>query len=84
MRKTTALALTILITVFVFCTVSVAQPGGDIVAGQISPWRNAHFVILAYGAVWVGLALYVLRLAMLARSLRRELSALEELASDSE
>lgn len=81
MQKVTSVLVT-LVSVLAFCSISYAQPSGDIIAGQISPWRNAHFVIIAYGAVWAGLALYVLRLAMLARSLSRELSALQELASE--
>ena len=61
---------------------AIAQPntgasGGDILAGAVSPWRNAHFVLYAYGAVWGGLALYVWRLASLARRLGRDIDRLE-------
>jgi|GEM_PF-1188414 len=55
---------------------ALAQPG-DTIAQQTSPWRNAHFVLYAYGAVWVGLVLYVWRLASLARRLDREVRKLE-------
>lgn len=53
---------------------------GAVIAGQVSPWRNAQFVLYAYGAVWVGLALYLWRLAGLARRLSREVSRLEAAA----
>jgi len=61
---------------------AIAQPAapgdtGAILAGAASPWRNAHFVLYAYGAVWVGLALYLWRLASLARRLSREIDRLE-------
>jgi CcmD family protein len=59
-----------------------AQAAGDVVAGQPSPWRHAHFVIIAYGVVWGGIAIYVLRLGTLARRMSSELTALSRLASE--
>ena len=84
-RTTNLLPLAGLVAVAVLAvcsTVALAQQAGasaagDFIAGQTSPWRSAHFVLYAYGAVWVGLALYVWRLAGLARRLGRELEHLE-------
>lgn len=59
-----------------------AQTSGDLIAGQPSPWNNAHFVLWAYGAVWGAVALYVWRIAALAKTLRRDITALEKLVRD--
>jgi hypothetical protein len=59
-----------------------AQTSGEMIAGQPSPWNNAHFVLWAYGAVWGAVALYVWRIAAIAKTLRRDITALEKLVRD--
>lgn len=63
-------------------SIALGQPGGDMIAGQMSPWRSAHFVLWAYGLVWAGLALYVWRMASLTHRLEKQVNDLEQASRD--
>jgi hypothetical protein len=69
----------VLILVLVLAGMAAAQvaPGGDIIAGQPSPWKSAHYVIAAYGAILAGLVLYLWRLSGLARRIDSDLREAE-------
>ncbi len=80
--KSLPVMVTALAIVMLTAAVAGAQTSGDIIAGQPSPWSNAHFVLWAYGAVWGAVAIYVWRIAALAKTLKRDIAALEKLVRD--
>ncbi|HPU86101.1 MAG TPA: CcmD family protein [Candidatus Latescibacteria bacterium] len=49
---------------------------GDTLVGDVSPWKNAHFVVAAYGAVWLGAVLYILHLLRRIGALERDIARL--------
>ena len=51
---------------------------GAVIAGQSSPWQNAHFVLIAYGAIWGILVLYIIRLRNMIQTLKKDLDTLSE------
>jgi hypothetical protein len=55
---------------------SVAIAGGGDIAGAVSPWQGARFVLWTYGAVWGVLVLYLLRLLHQFSKLKNEVSSL--------
>ena len=59
-----------------------APPVGDVVAGSVSPWSNAHFVLYAYAAILIGVVAYVWRLARLAARIQREVQELGEFIAE--
>ncbi len=68
--------------VFLLLCVSVAFASGqawagDALMGDVTPWKNAHFVAAAYGAVWFGTVLYILHLLRRIASLERDISRLQ-------
>ena len=73
-----ALILPLLLVGVAFAQAGPA-PAGDVIAGDVSPWKSAHFVLYAYGAILVGIVAYVWRLAGMASRLRREAGELSEI-----
>ncbi len=57
---------------------AAASDPGAVIAGKLSPWRHAHFVLYAYGAIWGGLVLYLVRLSRLMRGLDDEVRRLRD------
>jgi len=81
-----ATVLSVLVSILFLAAAAAAQTGvdttawhGAVIAGQPSPWRNAHFVLLAYGAIVVGIILYLWRLASFAGRLKRDVQTLERM-----
>ena len=79
MRSHTRLFVAILAILLAVGAASAQSTGsGDLIAGQASPWRNAHFVILAYGAIWGILVLYLLRLRGMVKALAEEVKSIRK------
>ena len=78
MRKRTRYIL-LIVSGLLVAGVAYAQSvgSGDLVAGQISPWRNARFVILAYGVIWGILVLYLLRLRGMVKALVEDVKSIK-------
>ena len=62
-----------------FCVVFASGQAwaGEALVGDVTPWRNAHFVVAAYGAVWLGTVLYILHLLRRIAALERDIARLQ-------